>query len=253
MGLVGNMQADMRDSVENEWLCARLMHHLGLPTASSEIATFGARKVLVVERFDRAMQRESPRREWIARLPQEDFCQALGVPSALKYEADGGPGMREVLRLLDGSSDAATDKYRFVKAQIVFWILAATDGHAKNFSLFHERGGTYRLTPFYDVISAWPIIGTGPNRIEWRAARLAMAVRSKHAHWKLAQIRPTHWDVVARRAGLGDSHSIRSELADTIPTAIARVSSALPKDFPTQVADTIFAGMTRGRERLLSA
>ena len=253
MGLVGNMQADMRDSVENEWLCARLMNHLDLPTASCEIATFGARRVLVVERFDRALQRVSPRGEWIARLPQEDFCQALGVPSALKYEADGGPGMRAVLRLLDGSSNAAADKYRFVKAQVTFWLLAATDGHAKNFSLFHERGGTYRLTPFYDVISAWPIIGTGPNRIEWRKARLAMAVRSKNAHWKLAEIRPAHWDLIAKQAGVGDSRAIRQELADTIPAAITSVSAELPTDFPPRVADSIFAGMNAGRERLLSA
>ena len=27
------------------------------------------------------------------RLPQEDFCQALGVPPHLKYESDGGPGL----------------------------------------------------------------------------------------------------------------------------------------------------------------
>ena len=251
LGLVGNMQADMRDSVENEWLCARIMNAFGLPTAPCEIATFGARKVLVVERFDRARQPRAPRRPWIARLPQEDFCQALGVPGALKYEADGGPGMRDVLRVLDASSNAQIDKTHFVRAQLVFWLLAATDGHAKNFSLFHERGGTYRLTPFYDVLSAWPIIGTGPNLIDWRKARLSMAVRSGRTRWKLAEILPRHWDAVAKDAGLGDARAIRREIAETVPSVIAAVSAGLPRGFPARVADTVFAGIERGRERLL--
>jgi len=50
----------------------------------------------------------------------------------MKYESDGGPGMRDVLRILDASARADADKRAFVKAQIVFWLLAATDGHAKN-------------------------------------------------------------------------------------------------------------------------
>ena len=69
-------------------------------------------------------------------------------------------------------------------------MLAATDGHAKNFSLFHERGGTYRLTPFYDVLSAWPLIGRGAGKLDEHKVKLAMAVRSKSVHWKLNEIRP---------------------------------------------------------------
>jgi serine/threonine-protein kinase HipA len=197
LGLVGNMQADMKDSVENEWLCSRILQHFGAEVASSKMVTFGARKVLAIERFDRALQAGG----WIARLPQEDFCQALGLPSSLKYESDGGPGMRDILRILDGSSKAIADKRAFVRAQILFWMLAATDGHAKNFSLFHERGGTYRLTPLYDVLSAWPILGRGPNTLDGHKVKLAMAVRGKNAHWKINEIKARHWDAVAKLAG----------------------------------------------------
>src|SRR5207244_13648618 len=91
---------------------------------------------------------------WIARLQQERFYQAFGMPSTKRYEADGGPGMRDILRVLDGSARATDDKRNFVKAQIVFWMMAAIDGHAKNFSIFNKRGGTYRLTPLYDILSA---------------------------------------------------------------------------------------------------
>ena len=252
LGLVGNMQADMHASVENEWLCSKIMSAFGLVTAHADIATFGERKVLVIQRFDRALQDAGTDREWIARLPQEDFCQALGVPGAQKYEADGGPGMREILRVLDASSHAAADKLAFVKAQMVFWLLAATDGHAKNFSIFLERGGGYRLTPFYDVLSAWPVIGHGANLIAPQKARLAMALRSKSAHWGLADIDARHWDGVAKLAGLGDARALCDELAAQVPQALRSVEAQLPADFQPALARTIFDGVARTAKRLAS-
>lgn len=250
LGLVGNMQADMHSSVENEWLCSRILSAFGLPTAHCDIATFGERKVLVVERFDRALQNTGTDGEWIARLPQEDFCQALGVAGSQKYETDGGPGMREILRVLDASSNAAADKLAFVKAQMVFWLLAATDGHAKNFSIFLERGGGYRLTPFYDVLSAWPVIGHGAALIAPQKARLAMALRSKSAHWGLSDIQARHWDGVAKLAGLGDARALCEELAAQVPQVLRSVQAQLPADFPPALADAIFAGMTDTAKRL---
>ena len=238
LGLVGNLQADMHNSVENEWLCSRIMQAFGLETAECEILNFGERKVLAVRRFDRLIQTNS-----IVRLPQEDFCQALGRPAALKYESDGGPGIAEILRVLDTSSRAESDKRAFVKAQIVFWLLAATDGHAKNFSLFHERGGTYRLTPFYDVLSAWPIIGNGPRLLPVQQAKLAMAVRGRNAHWKITDIRPRHWDAVACLAGLGDARALVDEVRAQAPAVIAQVSAQLPMGFPNEVSGKIFSGM----------
>jgi serine/threonine-protein kinase HipA len=241
LGLIGHLQMDMRDSVENEWLCSRLMQAFGLNTASSEIIEFGSRKVLAIERFDRAHQVGG----WIARLPQEDFCQALGLASTRKYEAEGGPGMRDILRVLDSSSRAAEDKREFIKSQMVFWILAAVDGHAKNFSIFHERGGSYRLTPFYDVLSAWPIIGRGVNKLDVHKARLAMAVRSKNAHWKLNEIKPSHWDAVTRAAGLGGATPLLHEIVTQTPRVVERVAREIPAHFPPIVRDKIFDGLQR--------
>ncbi len=246
LGLVGNLRADMKDSIENEWLCLRLMKAFGLETAETEIAEFGANKVLVVTRFDRARQESG----WIARLPQEDFCQALGVPSSLKYESDGGPGMQDILRILDNSSRPTEDKTAFLTAQIVFWLLAATDGHAKNFSLFHQRGGTYQLTPFYDVLSAWPITGHGPNQLEEKKIKLAMAVRSHNVHWKVSEIKTRHWDAVAKRAGLGDAQSIVSNLISMVPQALADVGKKIPPKFPSYVRDRIFEGVERSAKKL---
>lgn len=247
LGRIGALQMDMKDSVENEWLCMRFLAAFGLPVPNCDIVQFGERRTLAVERFDRAWQANN---RWIARLPQEDFCQALGLPSTLKYESDGGPGMKDVIRVLDSGSRAEADKRAFVKAQILFWLLAATDGHAKNFSLFHERGGTHRLTPFYDVLSAWPVMGSGANQLDPHKAKFAMAVRSRNAHWKLKEIKPGHWDGVTKMAGLGGAAPLLHEIATAADDAIESVSRELPPKFPAIVRDRIFEGVVRKASEL---
>ncbi len=99
---------------------------------AAEIRTFAGTKALVIERFDRQWTKDGR----LLRLPQEDCCQALSVPPTQKYQSDGGPGMVAILDLLKGSDSPAEDQTTFLKAQLVFWLIAATDGHAKNFSIF---------------------------------------------------------------------------------------------------------------------
>ncbi|MEO7217808.1 MAG: HipA domain-containing protein, partial [Gemmatimonadaceae bacterium] len=168
LGVIGNIRANMHESVENEWLCLEFLRRLGLPVASASIEAFadaiGQEKVLVLERFDREFRPATGSDPaWIVRLPQEDFCQATGVPSARKYETEGGFGIQQSLALLAAGEQRAEDSLVFIKAQVAFWLLAAPDGHAKNFSIFLRRNG-YIMTPLYDVLSAWPIIGKGPNK-----------------------------------------------------------------------------------------
>ena len=130
IGLLPN-GIDLSQSIENEHFCMRLTASFGLPTARTEIREFAGRRALVVERFDRLHTRDGR----LLRLPQEDCCQALSVPPPRKYEPDGGPGMRQILDLLKASDEPEVDQRLFLKAQIVFWLLGATDGHAKNFSI----------------------------------------------------------------------------------------------------------------------
>ena len=262
LGIVGHMRADMEESVENEWLCAQVLRELGLPVANSEMATFGSQRALVVERFDRrwmgVAQRstDAPRFKpgngtWIARLPQEDFCQATGTPPSLKYEADGGPSMGDCLDILASSGRPSQDRLDFVLAQLAFWLLAATDGHAKNFSIFHLRGGSFEMTPLYDVISAWPIIGKGPKLIAEQDARLAMSVRSKNAHSRIREIRSRHWKTLATRTGIPLAWERMLHMATAAGDALERIGNVLPKDFPSRVFDRIRIGVTRSAKQFL--
>jgi serine/threonine-protein kinase HipA len=242
LGIVGNMAIDLRTSVENEWLCMSLLGKLGLPVARSEIKVFRDQKALVVERFDRLFAAEG---YWL-RLPQEDFCQVFGLPGDLKYQKEGGPGMVAIANILQNSLTSAQDIDTFLRAQIVFTLLAATDGHAKNFSLFLRPGGGYQLTPLYDVLSAWPIIGRGARQVAYQKVSLAMAWKGKSTHYRLKEIACRHFIETARRCAYGDRiEATLAKLAQDLPGAIEAVSKELPEDFPADLFTSITEGMTR--------
>lgn len=246
MGKVGNEQADLSTSVENEWLCSKLIAAFDVPIAHCDIATFGEQKALVVERFDRRLSTD---KKWWVRIPQEDFCQATATPAALKYESDGGPGVKAINSLLLGSRTARQDIYNFTKAQILFWMLCAPDGHAKNFSIFIEKQGRFRLAPLYDVISAYPILGKGKNAIATNKIKMAMAMpgRNKHYHW--SKVQPRHINAMASMAG-GDYNKMIEELRDSTDAAIERAKAQLSDDFPAVVADKIFDGLRKTSAKL---
>lgn len=249
LGLVGHMQADMRTSVENEWLCSKIMEAYAIPIARCEIQHFEDQKALVVERFDRTPSSDG---SWIIRLPQEDMCQATGISPLHKYQSDGGPGIARIMELLLGSDDAEQDRNNFFKAQILFWVLAATDGHGKNFSIAHLSAGNYRATPIYDVLSAHPVIGTGKNRISPHKAKLAMAVRGSTNYYLIEKVQRRHWIAQAQQVGLGAAAAERliEEVIEATESVIGEVGNLLPDDFPMDVAEAVFSGMSRQSARL---
>jgi len=244
MGIVSH-GIDMTDSVENEWLCLKLAAAMGLPVNEARIETFEDQTVLVVTRFDRAPRDKGG----ILRLPQEDFLQALGLESGQKYQEHGGPGMRDGLRLLEGSRDRAADQRLFLKAQIVNWVLAAIDGHAKNYSLFLGPGG-FSMTPLYDILSAAPAMETASFRN--RELRLAMSV-GRRRHYRLDQIRPQHFAETADLARVPPEirRGAFADLAEAGPAAIDAVAGALPAGFPDRVAGPILEH-ARNRMTLLT-
>lgn len=247
LGLVGNMRYDLEHSIANEWLCLQLLGALGFDVAHAEMATFeddvGTERALVVERFDRAW---TDGQRQLIRLPQEDLCQATGTAPDRKYESDGGPGIRTIVPLLKNGAAPADDVRTFVLSQLAFWLLAATDGHAKNFSLFLRRDG-YLLTPLYDVLSAWPIIGVGPNRLPLQKAKLSMAVRCRNVHYEIDRILTRHWMCVADQSEVPFSEMV--SLAEHVLGAIGQVSTMLPDAFPEQVWDAVTNGMRTNLDR----
>ncbi len=248
LGLVGNKLADLTTSVENEWLCLQILRAYGLPVANTEIMTFGKQRVLSVERFDRQLHSSG---QWLLRLPQEDFCQVHGIPSHRKYESDGGPGLLDLARILQQSVTAREDIETLLASQILFWMLAAPDGHAKNFSIRLLAGGQYRLTPLYDVMSIWPVEGNGPNQWSWFKAKLAMAMWSRSKHDAFRDVQRRHFNTMALKCSYGaNAEPLIQRLIEQTPAVIEQVAAELPERFPGKVAERIFKGLRNSAAKL---
>ncbi|MCV3210984.1 type II toxin-antitoxin system HipA family toxin [Mesorhizobium sp. YC-39] len=236
---------DLTNSVENEYLCLKLLEAFGIPAAKSEIADFGERRTLIVERFDRLWARDGR----LLRLPQEDCCQALSIPPTRKYQTGGGPGLRAIVDLLKGSDTPNEDIMTFMRANIIFWLIGATDGHAKNFSIFLTPGGRYRLTPLYDVLTAQPSLDTG--EVSRKKFKLAMSI-GKSRHYAIQDIMPRHFMQTADLAGIGKPmmKALFEDLAIGVELRIAALAESLPRGFPPALVDSVTAAL-RHRARFL--
>lgn len=243
-----NATLDLRDSVDNEYLCLSLAKALGFAVPDAEIVTAGAVRALAVARFDRRWRADNA---VLLRLPQEDMCQAFGLPSSVKYESDGGPGIRQIMDFLMGSSEALHDRHQFMKFQVFQWLLGATDGHAKNFSVFIQPGGSFRLTPFYDIISAFPVLGGAGIHIS--DLKLAMGLSaSKGRKNAVDKIYPRHFMATAKALKFPQDRmaAILQEFAQKVPLALEEVIAALPEGFSERVVRAIRVNMLRLHARL---
>lgn len=234
---------NLNDSVENEFLCMRFCKAMGVEVAHVEIQDFEETRALVIERFDRKWTEAGH----LLRLPQEDFCQAMGCPPSRKYQSDGGPNVQACIDLLNGSDRPTEDQSTFFKAQILFWILGATDGHAKNFSLFLNPGGGFEMTPLYDILSAQKALDDG--QIRHGHMKLAMSL-GERKHYRVDEIAPRHFMQSAKFSGFGVTlvENILKDVHERVPAAMIETEGQLPKGFSQPLFDAIANGIdTRHR------
>lgn len=111
-----------------------------------------------------------------ASVPQEDMCQALGVPNFEKNQSDGGPGIHKIMDLLNESQRREEDRDLFMRAQVIFLFLAAIDGTQKTLVFVWGPPGFW-MTPLYDVLSAQPVVDRGD--FQYPKIKVAMAVGSR--------------------------------------------------------------------------
>jgi len=135
------------------------------------------------------------------RLPQEDFCQVEGCSPLRKYENEDGPGLKALFGTLRQSVNAEADMKTLMAAQVLFWLLRVPDGHAKNFSIQLLPRGRFQLTPLYDVMSVYPVLGNGPNQWSPYDIKLAMALLGKNRHCEMQGIQRRHFNSTAQKVG----------------------------------------------------
>jgi serine/threonine-protein kinase HipA len=140
---------NLENTVANEAFCMTLAREVGLSVPSVEVVDLGTEHVYMIERYDR---HRLPAGQ-VHRIHQEDFCQALGVVPALKYEVHGGPGFQDVFALVRGwSTDPLPDIDALLRWALFNFLIGNADAHGKNLSFLYHQG-TVRLAPFYDLLS----------------------------------------------------------------------------------------------------
>lgn len=232
MGIIpGPDEIDLTESVENELFCMTLAKEVDLPTATVEKISLPEQVVLAVERFDRHWAGDV-----LKRLPQEDICQALGFPSSKKYQKSGGPGIQDIMELLRESDNPTADRETFFRAQIFFYLIGASDGHAKNFSLRLGRQGRFRLAPLYDILSIAPVVCAG--RLQRKRYRLAMSIGG---HYGVDEIVPRHFENEGRASGLPKNRALEllSDMANRLGPAMEKTAKQLSYQVPQSVAEPI--------------
>lgn len=195
----------------NEAFCLALARAVGLDAVDAEWRQVNGRPYLLVIRYDRVAADGEVRR-----LHQEDFAQALGVPSNRKYAAEGGPVFRDCFALLrEAAARPALEVLKLVDAAIFNVIIGNADAHAKNFSLLRQEDGSgpIVLAPLYDLVGTvmWPEL----------SPRFAMTFGGAGT---LEQVEAKHFDRFAADAGVAAPFVRRRapQLAEAVADAIGR-------------------------------
>lgn len=209
----------------NEYVCMRLAAACGVNTAQVEYHEFegagGIEPAIVIERYDRLTSNNV-----VKRLHQEDLCQALGCLPENKYTDSGGPSCADVLELLKSTGDAAQNNIAgFLQMLFFNYLIAATDAHAKNYSIMLEANGEHRLAPMYDVASIAPYVK--PNTWKTKPPKLAMSIGGEN---RAGCITANNLSKLIRQSRLDDigitsegCAELMSLYADIIPSKLAEV------------------------------
>jgi serine/threonine-protein kinase HipA len=163
---------------------------LWLALGRADILRIGSQRERSVARFGRHLHSCG---NCLMRLPQEDFCQVKGLPSHLKYEADGGPGLADLAGMLQDSIQPKKDVNTLLRAQVLHWLMASPESHAKIFSIRGLPQNRCAHTQLCDVMSIWPAAGKGPNQFSRVNAKMAMAILGRKKHDLFKDIQRRHF------------------------------------------------------------
>jgi serine/threonine-protein kinase HipA len=209
--------------VYNEAFCMKLADACDLSVAPVTIGRVADIDYLLAERYDRIRDEQGS----VSRLHQEDFCQALGVPSEIKYQSEGGPGLPDCFALIrDASTAPALDVIALLDAVIFNLLIGNHDAHAKNFALLYRPNGTVRLAPLYDLVCT--------VYYEELTDKMAMQIGGEA---KSALTFPAHIEKFAKAAGLGVAQTLAR-----IPALAEKLLERIPGvEKPGKVSEAVAA------------
>lgn len=199
--------------VHNEHCCMTLARAIGIPAAETRVVVVGGIPCLLVTRYDRTVDGETGK---VRRIHQEDFCQALGRPPEQKYQSEGGPLVRDIVRLLRSgwSTRPAKDILSFVDLVVFNAMIGNADAHGKNYSMLYD-GSSRFLAPGYDLVSTvfWPALAAAP----------AMKIGGSDS---INSILSGHWRKFAEETGISAT-ALKSRIKSLCSATLAQTCETL--------------------------
>jgi serine/threonine-protein kinase HipA len=230
--------------VANEAFCMKLAAAIGIPTAKVEARNVEGMEYLLVERYDRIYRADPGRDAALERLHQEDFCQALGIVSEMKYQKEGGPSLKQCFALLrEVSSTPVIDLSRLLDAVIFNYLVGNNDAHGKNFSLLYRGIATddtqVSLSPLYDSLSTiyYPEI----------SRTMAMKLGGEYSSEK---VMPRNFEQFAEEAGLAKP-MVRRRVMEVIEAILSALPALQLVDGTAEAVSRLIGARCDQAKRLL--
>ena len=112
--------------------------------------------------------------------------------------------------------------------------------------------GKYRLTPLYDIMSAYPLMAK--KQLQAQKIKMAMALKGKNTHYHWYNIQRRYFLETAKAVNYStrNADNILDEMLEQVDSVIDKVSDKLPKRFPNNISQPIFDGLQLARKKLKS-
>lgn len=197
------------ESVENEYICMLTAKNLGLEVSDVSIGKAKDIKYLLVKRYDRQVESNK-----IKRVHQEDFCQCLNIPTAYKYQTEGGVSTKNCYEIIRKTSNPAKELQELTRRIIFNYLIGNADAHGKNFSIMHLDNGQITFAPAYDILCT----NVYPNLTK----EMAMKIGKEYAP---ERIYPKNWQIFAEEADISYRFLQQEiiKMAQKLPTELENI------------------------------
>ena len=226
--------ANFKETIENEYICLKSAEKLGIKVPKVQIGQVNSTKYFLIERYDRKIENGK-----LKRIHQEDFCQAYNIPSAYKYQAEGGVNFKQCFELLKKTSRPAVSIKQFIDLIIFNFLVGNNDAHGKNFSILHHDNGLMEFAPAYDILSS----GVYPEL----SKKMAMKIGG---YYEPNKILPRHFERFADDCGISYTQlkKIIINQCNILPDIVKEVITEFDNTIGEDILQLVIKNCTRNLE-----
>ena len=219
------------ETIENEFICIKTAEKLGIKVPDVKIGYANKTKYFLIQRYDREIIVNK-----IKRIHQEDFCQASNIPSAYKYQAEGGVDFKRCFEILRVTSQPAVAINQFIQLMIFNYLIGNNDAHGKNFSILHYDNGEIKFAPAYDILCSqvYPELSD----------KMAMKIGG---HYKHDEISLRHFEKLANENDISFTQlkKVIKNQCETLPDIIDDVISSLDNKIGKDILSVVQKNCTK--------